>query len=393
MPGRTLPTITLAEVQGQNTAKSCYVTVGPKVYDITDFLDDHPGGGDLILEHAGKDITEILKDEISHTHSETAYEILDDHLIGFVATEQVLKTAVNSQQPASILPLPPTKAGLKELEQNEAIVSEDRPLYPATGMSTAEDLIKETDIRNDYKKFHFLDLDRPLFPQVWLGGFKKDFYLEQVHRPRHYRGGASAPLFGNFLEPLSKTPWWLVPICWVPPTTYGAYLAFSHLPIGQATPYLALGLFAWTLVEYLMHRFLFHMEKYLPDNRVGITLHFVLHGVHHYLPMDKYRLVMPPTLFLVLATPWYRFAHFAFSYNWYAGTAVFCGAVYGYIMYDLTHYFLHHKALPPWYKELKKWHLEHHFADYNNGFGVTSKMWDIVFGTMIIEAPKPMKVE
>ena len=84
-------------------------------------------------------------------------------------------------------------------------------------------------------------------------------------------------------------------------------------------------------------------RRYLPDNRVGITAHFLLHGIHHYLPMDKYRLVMPPTLFVALATPFYKLAHTVFFYDWYAATAVFCGGIFGYICYDLTHYFLHHK--------------------------------------------------
>ena len=83
--------------------------------------------------------------------------------------------------------------------------------------------------------------------------------------------------------------------------------------------------------------------RYLPDNRVGITTHFLLHGIHHYLPMDKLRLVMPPTLFIVLAVPFYRLAHFVFYWDWYVATVVFCGGVFGYICYDLTHYFLHHR--------------------------------------------------
>lgn len=37
--------------------------------------------------------------------------------------------------------------------------------------------------------------------------------------------------------------------------------------------------------------------------------------------------------------------------------------------------------LPSYYQELKKYHLQHHFADYDNGFGVTSRFWDRVFGT------------
>ena len=88
MPSRTLPAFTRAEVESHNTSKSCYVTVGQNVYDVTDFLDAHPGGPDLILDYAGKDIGAILKDEDSHTHTETAYEVLEDSLVGFVALEE-----------------------------------------------------------------------------------------------------------------------------------------------------------------------------------------------------------------------------------------------------------------------------------------------------------------
>jgi 4-hydroxysphinganine ceramide fatty acyl 2-hydroxylase len=47
------------------------------------------------------------------------------------------------------------------------------------------------------------------------------------------------------------------------------------------------GCIVWTILEYTLHRFLFHLDFYLPDNGVAITLHFLLHGIHHYLPMDK----------------------------------------------------------------------------------------------------------
>ena len=45
--------------------------------------------------------------------------------------------------------------------------------------------------------------------------------------------------------------------------------------------------FLWTLVEYGMHRILFHVDEWLPDNRWFLTAHFLLHGVHHYLPTDR----------------------------------------------------------------------------------------------------------
>lgn len=337
MTSRTIPTLPQADVLSHNTADSCYVCIGTKVFDITSFLDDHPGGGDLIVQYGGKDITKIMADEISHVHSESAYEILDDHLIGYVATPDIIDAVTESTHPDAIVPLPPTQLGKEELQANGQVV------YANTGMSSAEDLSKETDVASDYKTHKFLDLNKPLLMQVWNGGFSKEFYLEQVHRPRHYKGGDSAPLFGNFLEPLSKTPWWVVPTVWLPQVMYGTYLAHQGLPNGMATAaYWVLGLGIWTIVEYGLHRCLFHLDNHLPDNRVFITLHFLLHGIHHYLPMDRLRLVMPPTLFLVLALPFWKLAHTVFFYSWFAATAVFCGGIFGYICYDLTHYFLHH---------------------------------------------------
>jgi 4-hydroxysphinganine ceramide fatty acyl 2-hydroxylase len=222
------------------------------------------------------------------------------------------------------------------------LVVGEKPLYENTGMSSADDLSKETDFTQDYKTHKFLDLSRPLFPQIWFGGFSKDFYLEQVHRPRHYRGGDSAPLFGNFLEPLSKTPWWVIPTVWWPPIAYGTFIGVQALGAGQGVGYFVFGACIWTLIEYLLHRFLFHLDYYLPDNRVGITAHFLLHGIHHYLPMDRYRLVMPPTLLALLAAPFWKVAHTILWYNWYAGVLGYCGGLFGYTCYDMTHYFLHH---------------------------------------------------
>lgn len=59
--------------------------------------------------------------------------------------------------------------------------------------------------------------------------------------------------------------------------------------------------------------------------------------------MDKYRLVMPPTLFTALATPFWSVAHGIIFWNWHAAVAAFCGGVFGYTCYDMTHYFLHHQ--------------------------------------------------
>jgi 4-hydroxysphinganine ceramide fatty acyl 2-hydroxylase len=246
MPGRTLPTFTLAEVESHNSKKSCFVTLGKNVYDVTDFVDSHPGGADLVLDYAGKDITDILEDEASHAHSQAAYEVLEDSLVGFLSSGG--GSSNGSAKSTGVVNGNGTVNGTY--------------VHPRTGMSCEEDLSKDTDIASDYKTHKFLDLSRPLFPQVWFGGFSKEFYLDQVHRPRHYKGGESAPLFGNFLEPLTKTPWWVIPLAWLPPVTYGLYVASAGFEnLLEEVGCFMLGLFLWTLIEYLMHRFLFHLDE------------------------------------------------------------------------------------------------------------------------------------
>lgn len=387
MRSESLPVFSRAEVESHDSKSSCYVLLGKNVYDVTDFIDDHPGGAGLILDYAGKDVVDILKDESSHTHSDTAYEVLDDCLVGFLDSGGPPNGAANGANgKVHGEGMNGNGNGNAHARSNDG---EGNYVHPRTGMSCAEDLSRETNYGDDYKKHKFLDLSKPLLAQVWFGGFSKEFYLDQVHRPRHYKGGRSAPLFGNFLEPLSLTPWWVVPILWLPPVGYGIFTAAQGFDTVVVPALLfVFGFFLWSLVEYVLHRFLFHLDYYLPDNRVGLTLHFLLHGIHHYLPMDKYRLVMPPALFAVLATPFWKLAHALFWWDWNVATAIYSGGIFGYICYDLTHYFLHHQDLPLWYKELKKYHLAHHFLDYELGFGVTSKFWDKIFGTELISLVK-----
>lgn len=265
MPGTALPTIATANVASHNNEKSCYVTIGANVYDVTKFMPDHPGGGDLILQYGGKDVSKILVDELSHKHTEAAYEILNESLIGFVANEVVIDAVTAHDRPEDIVPMLPNKEGMAALKANGAAgeLTAAKEVFAATGLSCAEDLKKETDLNADFKTHKFLDLNKPLLMQVWNSGYSKAFYLEQVHRPRYYtKGDGSAPLFGNFLEPLSKTAWYVIPTVWLPPVAYRSYLAYQGLPsFFQTAAYWLIGLFLWTLVEYGLHRGLFHVDK------------------------------------------------------------------------------------------------------------------------------------
>ena len=252
MSTRTLAIVSAAELKRHQTAESCYVTCGGKVYDVAPFLEDHPGGGDFILDHAGQDVQMIMGDVLSHSHSEAAYEILEEHVVGYIAPDAEDSPGLSRpgrDREGRGNPKPGLKGG--SIDDVQA----------AAGLSSEDQLSVETNPVDDYRSHKFLDLNRPLLMQVWNGGFSKDFYLAQVHRPRHYKSGESAPLFGNFLEPLSKTPWWIIPTIWLPAVSYGTILAregmSSWLPL---VAWWLFGLAIWTLVEYGMHRGLFHID-------------------------------------------------------------------------------------------------------------------------------------
>ncbi|EDO15182.1 hypothetical protein Kpol_1069p4 [Vanderwaltozyma polyspora DSM 70294] len=245
---------------------------------------------------------------------------------------------------------------------------------------TEEKLKVTTDYNKDFNENGFLKLDEPLFWQLLSSNFTRDFYIDQVHKPRHY-GIESAPIFGNFLEPFTKTHWFMVPLIWGPVVLYNFIVSLREISIILAITLFSIGVFVWTLIEYCMHRYLFHLDDSVPETRLFFVLHFLLHGIHHYLPMDKYRLVMPPALFSILCYPFYLLTFAIFPRYW--AHAGFAGGLFGYVCYDVTHYFLHHKKMPSFMRKVKKYHLEHHYKNFQLGFGVTSSFWDRVFGTYL----------
>jgi 4-hydroxysphinganine ceramide fatty acyl 2-hydroxylase len=92
------------------------------------------------------------------------------------------------------------------------------------------------------------------------------------------------------------------------------------------------------------------------------------------------RLVFPPVLTTILATTIWKLLHQLMTYEHLTG--FFSGAMFGYICYDMMHYYLHH-AVPfsEYFKGLKSYHVDHHYKDVHSGYGITSKFWDYVFGT------------
>ncbi|CAL9113863.1 hypothetical protein C4D60_Mb03t20400 [Musa balbisiana] len=77
---------TLAEVSAHNTPKDCWLVVNGKVYDVTKFLEDHPGGDDVLLSSTGKDATDDFEDV---GHSTTARAMMDEYYIGEIDTATI----------------------------------------------------------------------------------------------------------------------------------------------------------------------------------------------------------------------------------------------------------------------------------------------------------------
>ena len=136
----------------------------------------------------------------------------------------------------------------------------------------------------------------------------------------------------------------------------------------------------WTLTEYWMHRIVFHFE---PEEVIGARLHWIIHGVHHDHPNDRMRLVMPPSVSVPLAIGFYLL--FLLVLGGTGAPAFGAGFLVGYLIYDMTHYHVHHHTPRTRAgRRLREAHMRHHFQDDTRGFGVSAPWWDHVFGT----APK-----
>ena len=133
----------------------------------------------------------------------------------------------------------------------------------------------------------------------------------------------------------------------------------------------------WTLAEYWIHRLVFHFE---PEEGVGARLHWIIHGVHHDHPNDPLRLVMPPSVSVPLAAAFYGL--FVLVLGTPMANVFMSGFLLGYLVYDMTHYHVHHhRPRLRAGKLLRELHMRHHFQDDTRGFGISAPFWDYVFGT------------
>jgi 4-hydroxysphinganine ceramide fatty acyl 2-hydroxylase len=228
-----------------------------------------------------------------------------------------------------------------------------------------------------------LDYSKGIMWQLWQAEFNLEQYCKFVNEPKHFVNPVrDIIMFDNWImEGGSRTHWSVVPLFWTPMMCW--YLYCSNVGPLFSVLLMVYGFFYWGFMEYTMHRFIFHSDdSWLPDNKVAMFIHFLMHGIHHAFPMDRYRLVFPlipalvlyfsfflPQITLTLPNEWHN--------------AAVAGATIGYIVYDLIHYFIHHSSPKDgsYMKTMKVYHMQHHYKNGLAGFGVSSKFWDKVFRT------------
>jgi dihydroceramide fatty acyl 2-hydroxylase len=189
---------------------------------------------------------------------------------------------------------------------------------------------------------------------------------------------ASPPMFETaWLDKLSRVHPAVPVVIFVPAIGILAGLALDAQPVLTAIALIIGGYFFWSLTEYWIHRAIFHFE---PEEGLGARFHWIIHGVHHDHPNDPLRLVMPPSVSVPLSGLFcLGFWAVLGSPRWYAFGA---GFLAGYLLYDMTHYYLHHhKPRTPFGRWLRELHMRHHFQDHTRGFGISAPYWDRAFGT------------
>jgi sterol desaturase/sphingolipid hydroxylase (fatty acid hydroxylase superfamily) len=133
---------------------------------------------------------------------------------------------------------------------------------------------------------------------------------------------------------------------------------------------LAAGLAAWTLLEYVLHRWVFHHAPWIRNR----------HEEHHH---DPKAFVGTPTWLSIVAIASLILLPSVWLGGLAIGSSFTAGLVLGYLAYVAAHYGSHYGHFRPgsYLARLKRRHAIHHHGDGERNFGVTTPFWDRVFGT------------
>lgn len=195
--------------------------------------------------------------------------------------------------------------------------------------------------------------------------------------PRSYR---SSQVFDNpVLESLTHVHPATPIVLWGPVVLWLLWRSFAvhGLSVAAVCGFAIAGLLTWSLTEYLLHRYLFHLR---PAGPRRARLQFMIHGLHHDDPLDPTRLVLPPVATAAGAVVFYTAFRAVLGPVW--TEPLFAFFAVGYLLYDYIHYASHRFALGTRVgRALKRNHMLHHYTTPDARWGVSSPLWDHVFGT------------
>ena len=185
----------------------------------------------------------------------------------------------------------------------------------------------------------------------------------------------------DFVESFSRIHWTLPLFLYVPVVLFFIYKSIFMIGLSFSDIFLLYisGLIFWSLLEYFLHRFVFHYE---PESEAGKRLSFIMHGIHHAYPNDSKRLVMPPSISIPIGVFFYFLTLLVLG-NQYQ-SPFYAGLVSGYLCYDMMHYAVHHAAIKnKLFMKIKTNHMKHHYQTPEKGYGVSQPLWDYVFRTKV----------
>jgi dihydroceramide fatty acyl 2-hydroxylase len=142
--------------------------------------------------------------------------------------------------------------------------------------------------------------------------------------------------------------------------------------------FIALGMLCWTLIEYALHRFVLHLRLQVVAVQRTIER---LHLGHHWEPRDEAKVTVPVYGSLPIAAALLAMFRLMAG-SWEAGALLLIGSIAGYLWYEAVHFRLHCSTTRGrWWRWQRANHFFHHFRDQRRCFGVTTPLWDWVFGT------------
>ena len=163
---------------------------------------------------------------------------------------------------------------------------------------------------------------------------------------------------------------------WIFPLLAGALITWTHhrepqSHAGQLLWLWPMGLALWTIIEYFFHRFLLHASSF-----AGAT-----HGLHHEAPRNPDQILVRSFPALLVSTTAFGII-FAATGSLFDSAGIMTGVWTGFLYYELVHYRVHMSLRnSPLLQRQRRAHFYHHFSNSKKCFGVTSSMWDYVFGT------------